>query len=329
MITTRSPLRIPLGGGGTDLPSYYGDHGGFILSAGIDKYVYITLNTLKVESFIRVKYSETERVDDAAQIHHPLLREALLHTQIDGGVEISAMSDVPGRTGMGSSGSFTVALLAALREHQRQPMPRQQLAEEAFHIEAIRAGQPSGKHDHYLGAFGGLTCLDINTKGQVTVTALQISLHDMEELRNSMVLFYTGITRESFDILSQQETDTKRGASVVIDSLHQVKELGLQIKTALEQGQLDQFGDLLHVHWEAKKRRSTRVTSPRIDAWYDLGRKSGALGGKLLGAGGGGFLMFYCPAEYRRQLREAMTREGLREMSFQFDTEGAKVLMNA
>lgn len=329
MITTRAPLRIPLGGGGTDLPSYYRDHGGFILSAGIDKYVYIQLNTLKVESFIRVKYAKTELVEEPSQIQHPLLRESLLHTEIESGIEIGAMSDVPGRTGLGSSGSFTVALLAALREHKRQPLARQQLAEEAFHVEAVRAGQPSGKHDHYLAAFGGLTCLDIDTQGVVTVSDLQMSLHDVEELRNNMVLFYTGITRESFDILSQQEADTLRGASEVVDSLHEVKDLGLQIKAALQQGKLDRFGELLHSHWETKKRRSAKVSNAKIDAWYDLARRHGALGGKLMGAGGGGFLMFYCPASDRRQLREAMAAEGLPEMSFHFDDEGAKVLMNA
>ncbi|MDP6982468.1 MAG: galactokinase [Candidatus Latescibacteria bacterium] len=329
MITTRAPLRIPLGGGGTDLPSYYREHGGFILSAGIDKYVFIQLNTLKVEPFIRVKYSQTERVDDPSQIQHPLLRESLLHTGIDSGLEIGAMADVPGRTGLGSSGSFTVALLAALREHQRLPMPRQQLAEEAFHVETVRAGQPAGKHDHYLGAFGGLTCLEIDTAGDVTVSALDISLHTLDELRNSMVVFFTGMVRESFDILSQQEADTAAGEPDVVDSLHQVKELGLQIRSALQEGNPDRFGELLHVHWEAKKRRSTKVSNPKIDAYYETGRRQGALGGKLLGAGGGGFLMFYCPAEFRGQLREAMSSEGLQEMSFQFDTDGAKVLMNA
>lgn len=328
MITTRAPLRIPLGGGGTDLPSYYEQHGGFILSAGIDKYVFIQINALQVEDFVRVKYSQTELVDTAADIQHPLLRECLLHVGVDCGVEISAMADVPGRTGLGSSGSFTVALLAALHEHQRQPLPRQQLAEAANYVEVVRAGQPAGKHDHYLAAFGGLTCLDIDTEGRVTVAPLQITLHTMEELRNSMVLFFTGIQRESFDILTQQEQDTKRGDTAVIDSLHEVKAIGLQIKAALEAGALDRFGELLHTHWETKKKRSHMMSNPDIDTWYDEARRAGALGGKLMGAGGGGFLMFYCPAESRGVLRQRMADLGLREMSFQFDAEGAKVLMN-
>jgi len=329
VITTRAPLRIPLGGGGTDLPSYYQDHGGFILSAGIDKYVYIQLNTLKVEDFVRVKYSRTERVDDVADIEHPLLRESLRHTGLGQGLEIGALADVPGGTGMGSSGAFTAALLAALFQHKRDQVSRQALAEQANYVESVRAGQPAGKHDHYLAAFGGLTCLDISRDGSVAVSSLNISTHTMEELRNSVLLFYTGIRRESFDILAQQESDTARGDEGVLDSLHQVKRIGLEIRSALEDGRLDVFGHLLHEHWEVKKLRSDRMTNPRIDEWYGIARESGALGGKLMGAGGGGFLMFYCPADCRRQLREAMVRSGLREMTFQFDTEGAKVLMDA
>jgi D-glycero-alpha-D-manno-heptose-7-phosphate kinase len=328
LITTRAPLRIPLGGGGTDLPSYYEQHGGFILSAGIDKYVYIQLNTLEVEDFIRVKYSETELVERASDITHPLLRESLLYSEVGTGLEISAMADVPGRTGMGSSGSFTVALLAALHEYKRQPMPRQQLAEAANHVEAERCAQPAGKHDHYLAAFGGLTCLNIDTEGRVSVSPLTISMHTMEELRSSMVVFFTGIQRESFDILSQQEQDTKKGTTSVVDALHEVKAIGYDIKATLEEGDLDRFGELLHTHWESKKKRSTKMSNPDIDRWYDEARRAGALGGKLMGAGGGGFLMFYCPAQHRGALRERMAAEGLREMSFQFDAEGAKVLMN-
>jgi D-glycero-alpha-D-manno-heptose-7-phosphate kinase len=328
LITTRAPLRIPLGGGGTDLPSYYGEHGGFILSAGIDKYVYIQVNTLKVEDFIRVKYSSTERVDHPRQIQHPLLRESLLHAHIDGGLEISAMADIPGRTGMGSSGAFTVALLAALHAYKREQVPIQELAEEAHYVEAGRARQPAGKHDHYLAAFGGLTCLEIDRSGKVEVSPLEISLHTSEELRNSMLLFFTGIERESFDILSQQEKDTKRGDPQVIDSLHEVKRIGYAVKTALEEGDLNRFGTLLDEHWQMKKRRSSKMSSPDIDRWYAAARQAGALGGKLLGAGGGGFLMFFCPAEHRWQLRERMAQEGLREMNFQFDMEGVKVLMN-
>ncbi len=328
MIITRAPLRIPLGGGGTDLSSYYREHGGFILSAGIDKYVYIQLNTLKVEDFIRVKYSETEMVNDPAQIKHPLLRESLTHTKITGGVEIGAMSDIPGRTGMGSSGSFTVALLASLHAYKREQVPTQDIAEEAHYIEAVLAGQPAGKHDHYLGAFGGLTCLDIDTNGKVAVSPLKLSEHAEEELANNMVVFFTGIQRESSDILSQQNNEIKQGDSQVIGSLHEIKRIGYEIKAALEHNELDRFGELLHEHWLTKKKRSSQMSNSDIDRWYKIGRDCGALGGKILGAGGGGFLMFYCPAEHRWQLRERMSQEGLREMHFHFDMEGVKVLSN-
>ena len=328
MIITRAPLRIPLGGGGTDLASYYRSHGGFVLSAGIDKYVYIQLNTLKVEDFIRVKYSRTEVVDNPSQIHHPLLRESLTHTKIAGGLEISAMSDIPGRTGMGSSGSFTVALLAALHTYKREQVPTQDLAEEAHYVEAERAAQPAGKHDHYLGAFGGLSCLEIDKNGKVDVTSLRLSEHAEEELANNMVVFFTGIQRESSDILSQQNNDTQKGDSGVIENLHDTKRIGYEIKSALENGELDRFGELLHEHWVNKKKRSDQMSNADIDKWYDAGREAGALGGKILGAGGGGFLMFYCPAEHRWQLRESMSQQGLREMHFRFDMEGVKVLTN-
>ncbi len=299
-----------------------------MLSAGIDKYVYIQLNTLKVEDFIRVKYAQTEVVDNPAQIQHPLLREALTHTKIEGGIEISVMADVPGRTGMGSSGSFTVALLVALHAYKREQVPIQELAEEAHYIEAVRADQPAGKHDHYLGAYGGLSCLEIDKNGKVEVSPLKLSEHAEKELANNMVVFFTGIQRESSDILTQQNQDTKKGDRQVMDSLHEVKRIGYEVKTALENNELDRFGELLHEHWLTKKKRSTQMSNADIDRWYDAGREAGALGGKILGAGGGGFLMFYCSAEHRWQLRESMAEQGLREMHFHFDLEGVKVLTN-
>ena len=326
MILTRAPLRIPLGGGGTDLASYYTHYGGFVLSAGIDKYVYIQLNDLKVEDFIRVKYSQTEKVDAPDQIQHPLLREALLYAGIEGGIEISAMSDVPGRTGLGSSGAFTVALLAALHAYKRQQPSPQALAEEAHYIEAVRAAQPAGKHDHYLGAFGGLTCLDIAPSGQVVVAPLTIAAPTAAALAANMLVFFTGIRRESADILAQQNHDTQQGREQVVASLHQTKRIGHQIKEALEQDALDHFGELLHEHWMAKKQRAQQISNAAIDRWYAAGRAAGALGGKLLGAGGGGFLMFYCPAEHHATLRATMAQQGLREMRFRFAAEGANVL---
>lgn len=326
MIITRAPLRIPLGGGGTDLASYYTHYGGFVLSAAIDKYIYIQLNDLKVEDFIRVKYAQTEKVNAPGQIQHPLLRESLIYAGIEGGIEISAMSDVPGRTGLGSSGAFTVALLAALHAYKREQPTRQELAEEAHHIEAVRAAQPAGKHDHYLGTFGGLTCLAIDPSGRVEVASLVLAAPTAAALSANMLVFFTGIRRESSDILAQQNQATQRGDAQVIDSLHQTKRIGYQIKEALERDALDRFGELLHEHWMAKKQRAQQISNADIDRWYATGRAAGALGGKVLGAGGGGFLMFYCPAEYHSALRAAMAQEGLREMPFRFDAEGTKVL---
>ncbi len=328
MIITRAPLRISLGGGGTDLPSYYSKYGGFILSAAIDKYVFINLNRLKIDDFIRLKYSKTEQVNTIQEIQHPLLREALRLTGVDSGLEIASMADVPAGTGLGSSGSFLVSLLVALHTLKREHISTQDLAEEACHIEIDIVGQPVGKHDQYLAAFGGLTCLDIAPDGKVAVSPLEISSHDLDELRNSILLFYTGILRPSFDILSDQKEDTSKGAQEVVDSLHTTKELGLEIKRALEKGNLKYFGELLDVHWQNKKRRSGKISNPDIDRWYEVAKANGALGGKIMGAGGGGFFMFYCPNDRKAQLRRAMAREGLREMSINFDLEGARVLMN-
>jgi D-glycero-alpha-D-manno-heptose-7-phosphate kinase len=328
LIITRAPLRIPLGGGGTDLPSYYSEHGGFILSAAIDKYIFINVNRPKTDDSIRLKYSETEIVERIDQVRHPLFREALRETGIESNIEIASLADVPAGTGMGSSGSFLVALLTALHTLKRQNIPTQALAEEACTIEIDRAGQPVGKHDQYLAAFGGITSLEIERDGTVHVHPLEASLHTVEELRNNTLIFYTGIVRRSFDILQQQTKDTQAGERSVVDSLHTTREVGLKIKRALETADLDEFGRLLDVHWQNKKKRSSKISDSHLDDVYELAKKNGALGGKLMGAGGGGFFLFYAPNGRRPSLRKAMANAGLREMSFDFDYEGSKVLLN-
>jgi D-glycero-alpha-D-manno-heptose-7-phosphate kinase len=328
MIVTRAPFRISLGGGGTDLPSYANEYGGFILSAAIDKYLFIHLNRLKIEDFILVKYSRTEKVERPEQIEHPLIREAMLLTETPGQLELAAMADVPAGSGLGSSGSFLVALLLALHTNKREQIPTQALAEEACHIEIDLVGQPVGKHDQYIAAFGGLTCLDIDRAGQVTVTPLRISAHATDQLRHNLLLFYTGKLRRSFDILDQQQNDTRTGNEEVIESLHRTKELGLQIRKALESEDLDRFGELLDEHWENKKRRSTQISDERVNNIYEVAKRSGALGGKIIGAGGGGFLLLYTPPEAKGAVRHAVGSEGLREMTFNFDFEGAKVIAN-
>jgi D-glycero-alpha-D-manno-heptose-7-phosphate kinase len=328
MILARAPMRISLGGGGTDLPSYYSRYGGFILSAAINKYVYIYVNRPSADDYIRVKYSRYEEVQRVDEIQHDLVRPALELLNVNGSIEIVSMADVPGGTGLGSSGTYLVALLTALFELKREKVPTQALAELACHIEMDLAGHPVGKHDHYLAAFGGITCLDIQRDGKVTVTPLDISITTTEELRNRVLLFFTGITRRSQDILQEQKRDTEAEDPVVVDSLHRTKELGYRIKEALEHCDLDRFGLLLDEHWQNKKRRSGKISDPRIDRWYEIAKENGALGGKIIGAGGGGFLMLYCPNETKVAVRRAMAAEGLREMPYDFDFEGAKVLVN-
>ncbi len=328
MILTRAPLRISLGGGGTDLPSYYSRHGGFILSGAINKYVYIYTNRPAADDLLRIKYSRYEEVSRVDDIQHDLVRPALKILTLNASLEIVSMADVPAGTGLGSSGSYLVALLTALYALKRKQVPTQMLAEQACHIEMDLAHHPVGKQDHYLAAFGGITCLDIDCDGTVHVSPLNISRTTVEELRNCAILFYTGISRRSRDILQDQEIDTQRGDATVVDSLHRTKELGYRIKEALEKGDLERFGLLLHEHWQNKKCRSDKISQPAIDRWYDTARENGALGGKIMGAGGGGFFLFYCLNNHKDRLRQAMAAEGLREMPFDFDFEGAKVLVN-
>lgn len=328
MILVRAPFRISLGGGGTDLPSYYAQYGGFILSAAINKYLYLYLNRPAADQYIRVKYSKYEQVLSPDQVQHDLVRAALQFLQMGASLEIVSMADVPAGTGLGSSGTYLVALLTGLYELRRERLPTQELAEQACHIEMNLAGHPVGKHDHYLAAFGGITCLDIAPGGQVTVTPLRISKTAAEDLRNCVLLYYTGVTRSSSDILQDQKDQTQRGDALVVESLHRTKELGLQIKAALEKGDVEQFGCLMDAHWQNKKKRSGKISDPRIDRLYELARENGALGGKIIGAGGGGFLMLCAPNECRGRVRAAMEGQGLHEMPFDFDYEGAKVVVN-
>ena len=328
MILSRAPLRIALGGGGTDLPSYYEQHGGFILSAAIDKYVYVYLNRPAADELIRVKYTRYEEVTTPSEVQHDLVRPALIELGIRRNIEITSMADVPAGTGLGSSATYLVALLTGLHELKRERIPTHALAEEACHIEMDLAGHAVGKHDHYLAAFGGITCLEIECDGRVTVSPLDISQTAADELRHNVLLFFTGITRNARTILADQKRDTASARHDVVESLHRTKELGRQVKAALEAGRVDDFGAILHEHWENKKRRSALISSPVIDRWYAIARESGALGGKIVGAGGGGFLLLYCAGPAKAAVRAALAREGLREMPYAFDYDGAKVMLN-
>jgi D-glycero-alpha-D-manno-heptose-7-phosphate kinase len=324
VIIARSPMRISLGGGGTDLPSYYREHRGFVISAAIDKYVYITLHETFAQEVI-VKYSKMEVVDRIEDIKHPIVREAI--KLVDIGVphlEITSMSDIPAGSGLGSSGSFTTALLKALHGMKRQNIGRQELARQACCIELERLGEPIGKQDQYIAAYGGVTCFDFEPDGNVGVKPLLLDRLTLLNLEDNLILFFTNFTRNASDILKDQDTRSKNGDQEMIDGLHFVKKLGYESKSALEAGDLHGFAQIMHVHWEHKKKRTAGMSNGHIDDYYELAMANGALGGKLIGAGGGGFLMFY--TEEKTKLRRAMHEVGLREVRFRFDFEGTKVL---
>ena len=325
MIIARSPLRITLGGGGTDLPSYYRDHEGFLVSAAIDKYVYVNVMRPFTEG-IFLKYSQLEHVEKVAEVKHPIIREAL---QILGfktpQVEITTLADIPAGTGLGSSGSFTTALLKALYTHRKRHLHQEELAELACHIEIDLLGEPIGKQDQYIAAVGGVTCFTFHKDDKVTATPLGISMDTMFDLEDNLLLFFTGFSRSASRILKDQKVKSQQNDSDMLNNLHYVKDLGYRSRDALIAGNTELFGNLMHEHWEHKKRRSGGMSNPQIDQWYELGMKHGAVGGKLVGAGGGGFLMFM--ARDRNKLRHAMTGAGLEEVRFKFDFEGAKVVM--
>jgi D-glycero-alpha-D-manno-heptose-7-phosphate kinase len=325
MIITRSPLRISLGGGGTDLPSYYRKHSGFLIAAAIDKYVYMTLHQTFVQELI-VKYSRLERVPSAPDLQHPIIREALEMVGIAGPyLELTSMADIPAGTGLGSSGSFTTALLKALHTYKKNLVHPQDLAEQACQIEIDRLGEPIGKQDQYIAAYGGLTCFQFLPNDKVEAWPLKIDTETLYNLEDNLLLFFTGYSRSASSILKEQDDKSKERDQSMVDNLHFVKELGYQSKEALESGDLRRFADLMNVHWEHKKQRSGAMSNLDINHWYELAMENGALGGKLIGAGGGGFLMFY--AEDKARLRHAMVQTGMREIRFRFDFEGTKVVI--
>ena len=327
MIITRSPLRISLGGGGTDLPSYYRKHTGFVLSAAINRYVYIAVN----EAFrprILLKYSKQEDVECVDQIQHPIFREALRLTGITGpNLEIASFSDIPAGTGLGSSGSFTTALLRALHTMKRSFVPPQELAEQACHIEIDLLKEPIGKQDQYIAAFGGITSFEFLPDDQVVCQPLKIAPETLANLEDGLLLFFTGSSRSASEILRDQDKRTCDNAADMLQNLHHTKKLGHDSRDALLAGDLRKFAELMHVHWEHKKKRSPGMSNGLIDEMYELARKHGALGGKLIGAGGGGFLLFY--TEDKARLRSALRSAGLREVRMQFDFAGTSVVAHS
>ncbi|MBT5868095.1 MAG: galactokinase [Nitrospinaceae bacterium] len=325
MIITRSPLRVSLGGGGTDLPSYYREHGGFLIAGAINKYVYITIHKTFVEDLI-IKYSKLERVSSVEELSHPIIRESMKLVGLKGNrLEISSLADIPSGTGLGSSGSFTTALLKALHTYKKNIIDSEELAEEACHVEIDLLQEPIGKQDQYIAAFGGIICCDFKPNGKVQVSPLKISNETLYNLEDNLVLFFTGYSRSASSILVDQKKKSEENDKKMLQNLHYIKDLGHRSRAVLENGDLDEFGKIMNEHWQYKRDRSDSITNPKIDEWYQLALGNGAIGGKLIGAGGGGFLMFY--AEDKIKLRHTMIEAGLEEVRFGFDFEGTKVVI--
>jgi len=327
MILSRAPTRISLGGGGTDLQSYYSRYEGFLIAAAINKYCTILANKRFYDS-IRLSYSQMEIKDGVENIEHRIFKAALQLTGIKKGIELHSTADVPANCGLGTSSSFTVALVNALHTYQREFVTQKQLAEEACRIEIDLLGEPIGKQDQYMAAFGGLTCLTFQKDGEVIVEPLRVSDEALEQLEGNLLLFFTNRERSASEILAEQDRKSKLDDEAMIQNLHQIKEIGRETRRHLEKGEVSMLGELFHVHWETKKKRSSGISYPFIDECYEVARKNGAAGGKLIGAGGGGFLMFYCNNSDKPRVIAAMKKMGLRWERFRFDFNGAKILVN-
>jgi D-glycero-alpha-D-manno-heptose-7-phosphate kinase len=324
VIIGRSPLRISLGGGGTDLPSYYRQHEGFLVAAAITQYMHVTIARSPVDELI-LRYSKIERVKTVDEIQHPIIREALRLTGITGPhIEITSMADIPAGTGLGSSGSFGTCLLKVLHKFKHHFIHPRELAEMASHIEIDILKEPVGKQDQYIAAYGGVTAFTFRKDDMVEARPLRLDDDTLDLLEDNLVMVSTGFYRAAGQVLKEQDDRSRRNDQAMIDNLHRVKELGYRSLEAIESGDLTAFGRLMHEHWLYKKERSSQMTNPDIDRWYQLGLDNGAIGGKLIGAGGGGFLLFY--TEQKARLRKAIRGAGLMEVKLGFDYEGTKIL---
>ena len=325
MLISRSPLRVTLGGGGTDLPSYYKRNNGFVISAAIDKYVYVTI-TRPFKEGIYLKYSEIEKVKKASQIFHPIIREVLKEQKLKTPqIEITTLTDIPSGTGLGSSGSFTTALIKALYSYNNKQIQPEVLAEKACDIELNKLNEPIGKQDQYISAFGGINCFYFKKDGKVIVEPLKISHKTLLDLKDNLLIFFTGYSRNASDILKEQDKKTKKKSDEMIENLDFIKTLGLKSKKYLEAGNLSKFGELMNIHWEYKQSRSKQMTNKKITQCYKDALTNGAIGGKIVGAGGGGFLMFY--VNNKEKLRKKMKEHGLEEVRFDFDFRGAHIVL--
>lgn len=327
MIVSRAPVRFSLGGGGTDLPAYAEVHGGYVISAAIDKYVYVCANS-RFYRDIRLSYAKTEIAPTVAQIEHPIFREALRLSRIEHGIELVSVADLPANTGLGSSGAFTVALLNALHAYKREFVSSRELAEEACHVEIDRLREPVGRQDQYIAAFGGICAFTFEAGGKVSVERLPVDPEVALALEHNLVVVYSGVERPARVVLAEQGQRLSAPASAAVDGMHRIKAMGHEVRDILLSGELDRYGALLHAHWEAKRGQAGAMTDPELDAIYALGRDAGALGGKLMGAGGGGFFMFYVRAEDRRRFTAAIAARGLVTLPFRFDGDGARILAN-
>lgn len=309
------------------MPAYYSKYGGFIFAVGINKYMFININRPIVDNLVRVKYSKSEIVSHREELQHDIAKEAMRMMDLEDSLEIVSMADVPAGTGLGSSSCYAVGLLNALHSLKREYVSLQTLAEEACELEILRLGKPIGKQDQYMASFGGIRVLDIRMDGTVLVRSPKIEDSTLDDLNRNLLIFYTGTSRSADAILGQQSQGAREGKPAVVESMHYIKEIGYKILEAVESGNLTAIGLLFDEHWRYKKRISQEISSPYFDKIYEIGKENGALGGKISGAGGGGFFLFYTE-ERQAQLRQAMKKLNLREMRYRFDFEGTKLLVN-
>ena len=329
MIVTRTPFRLTLGGGGTDLPSFYEKHGGYIVATGINKYMYVALNVPHADRKVRLHYTSSEVVDRVEDLKHELAREALLAHDIRFGIEIASLADLPAGTGLGSSSCYLVGLLNAIRAYLSKPATLEEVAEEACRIELDVLAKPIGKQDQYMAAAGGVTELHIDRDGHVRVERISLPEYAVDEFTANTHLYYTNVQRTTTDILSEQTKSLRAGRGAVEDNLLKIREIGYQIGEAVRAGDFDRFGLLTHEHWLAKRELSPDVTVSEAERLYDYVREEyGVLGGKIAGAGGGGFLLLYCPQRYSDKLTKFMEDQGMARLSYRAEYEGSRVITN-
>jgi D-glycero-alpha-D-manno-heptose-7-phosphate kinase len=327
MIVSRAPVRFSLGGGGTDLPGYSDRFGGYLVSAAIDKYIYVTANK-RFHRDIRLAYSKTEIVPSVDKIEHRIFREALRMTRIEHSIELTSVADLPANSGLGSSSAFTVALLNALHTYKREFVSSRQLAEEACEIEMVRLGEPIGKQDQYISAFGSVTAFTFHPGGAVEVEPVPVKDEVMDELESNLVIVWSGVERPASVVLSEQGQRLRELEPAVVERMHAIKEIGHEVYRLLVAGDVDRYGELLHHHWTQKRKLASKMTDGTLDEHYDAARAAGAIGGKLMGAGGGGFFMLYTRPADKRRVIDLMAARGLRQLRFRFDVDGARIVAN-